>query len=200
MPEPQLGLRERKNERTRTAITRAALELSVELGFEQTTIAQIAERADVSPRTVYAWFDSKEDIVVGKNTLPIDRLAVELERKEGDTLDRIQRWITAEATHRPEPEDVARLRHRVLLADPHLRQAQRAREDAAERLIAAAIGEEAGLPPDAVAPRALAAAIITNLLGLGERYASHEADSPTTDFTGVEQMLRAALAALRDRG
>ena len=58
-----IGLRERKNARTREAITRAALELTLELGFERATIAQIAERADVSPRTVHQWFRSKEEIL-----------------------------------------------------------------------------------------------------------------------------------------
>src|SRR6266536_6262109 len=153
------GLRERKNERTRIAITRAALELALEVGFERATVAQIAERADVSPRTVHAWFPSKEDIVVGASDLPIDRLAAELADGEGDTLDRIRRWIDAEGALRTEPDDLARLRHRLLLADPHMRTLQRARQQAAEELIASAIADEAGLRRDAVAPRALGAAV-----------------------------------------
>ena len=56
MIDEPVGLRERKNARTREAITRAACELILERGFEGATIAQIAERADVAPRTVHTWF------------------------------------------------------------------------------------------------------------------------------------------------
>ena len=192
------GLRERKNERTRAAITRAALELTLEVGFERATIAQIAERADVSPRTVHAWFRSKEDIVIGAEDLRVDRLAVELADGEGDTLDRVRRWIAVEGTLRAEPDELSRLRHRVLLADPHLRTVQRGRQEAVETLIAAAVADEAGLPRDAVAPRALAAAVITTLLALQERFAA-DSDTPAEGFEGAQTMLRAALVALRDR-
>lgn len=198
MAATQQGLRERKNERTRIAITRAALELALEVGFQRATIAQIAERADVSPRTVHAWFPSKEDIVVGASDLPIDRLAAELADGEGDTLDRIRRWIDAEDALRTEPDDLARLRHRLLLADPHMRTLQRARQQAVEELIASAIADEAGLPRDAVAPRALAAAVITILLAMQERFADDN-DAYASDFEGAQAMLRAALTALRDR-
>jgi AcrR family transcriptional regulator len=192
------GLRERKNQRTRTAITRAALELALEVGFERATIAQIAERADVSPRTVHQWFPSKEDIIVGASREPRERLAAELADGEGDVLDRLRRWVEAEGDHRTEPDDLARRRHRVLLADPHLRALQRARLQDLEEIIAAAIAKDTSLPADAVAPRALAAAIATTLLALQQRFVD-EVDPEGTRFEATDQMLRAALTALRDR-
>ena len=60
--EEPLGLRERKRQRTRETIARVALELFDRQGFQETTIAQIAEAADVSPRTVSAYFPHKEDL------------------------------------------------------------------------------------------------------------------------------------------
>jgi AcrR family transcriptional regulator len=200
MAAAQQGLRERKNERTRAAITRAALELALEVGFERATVAQIAERADVSPRTVHTWFPSKEDIVVGAADLPLDRLGAALASEEGDTLDRIQRWIRMEEELNADPDDIRRLRHRLLITDPHLRSAQRARQQAAETLIAAAIADEVGLPHEAVAPRALAAAIVTSLLALQERFVEERSGTAIGEFAGVEPMVRAALAALRDHG
>jgi AcrR family transcriptional regulator len=192
------GLRERKNERTRAAITRAALELALERGFEHTTVAQIAERADVSPRTVHAWFPSKDDIVLGASVMPIGRLATELRDGDGNTIDRVRRWVRGESALRTEPDDLARLRHRVLLGDPHLRTLQRTRQQAAERLIASAIAAEAGLSADAVAPQALAAAVITTLLAMQQRFAE-DRDAYADDFDGTVAMLQAALAALRAR-
>ncbi|MFR9752155.1 TetR family transcriptional regulator [Nocardia sp. 004] len=59
------GLRERKKQQTRSRIISAALDLCDKQGFDATTVEQIAHVADISPRTVNRYFDSKEDIVLG---------------------------------------------------------------------------------------------------------------------------------------
>src|ERR687892_359599 len=57
------GLRERKKQRTREAIVEAAFELFSERGFDGTTIADIAEAAEIAPRTFFSYFPSKDDVV-----------------------------------------------------------------------------------------------------------------------------------------
>src|SRR5258705_12664701 len=57
------GLRERKKQRTRETIARAAHELFAARGYHETTLPDIAEAADVSTRTIFAYFPSKEDIL-----------------------------------------------------------------------------------------------------------------------------------------
>lgn len=63
------GLRERKRQETRQALEVAAIELVSASGLEATTIEAISRRANVSPRTLFNYFDSKEDVLLGLHTI-----------------------------------------------------------------------------------------------------------------------------------
>ncbi|MEU3687537.1 TetR/AcrR family transcriptional regulator [Streptomyces narbonensis] len=62
MTVPAPGLRERKKQRTRDALIRVALELFTTQGYERTTVDEIVEAVEVSQRTFFRYFGSKEEV------------------------------------------------------------------------------------------------------------------------------------------
>jgi TetR/AcrR family transcriptional regulator, regulator of mycofactocin system len=68
------SLRVRKKHATRHAIEDAAWALFEQKGYSQTTVSEIAERADVAPRTFFRYFPSKEAVLFPE----MDRTLAEL--------------------------------------------------------------------------------------------------------------------------
>jgi AcrR family transcriptional regulator len=57
-----MGLRETKKLQTRQQIAQKAMELFAERGFDRVTVAEVAAAANVSEKTVYNYFPTKEDL------------------------------------------------------------------------------------------------------------------------------------------
>jgi AcrR family transcriptional regulator len=64
-----LGLRERKKIQTRAAIRREAFRLIEQQGFQNTTVEQIAEAAEVSPSTFFRYFPTKEAVLLSNEQM-----------------------------------------------------------------------------------------------------------------------------------
>jgi len=65
------GLRDRKHTETRARLEDAAVALVLRDGLEQTTVGAISELADVSPRTFFNYFDSKDSAILGLRHLEV---------------------------------------------------------------------------------------------------------------------------------
>jgi AcrR family transcriptional regulator len=82
------GLRDRKRMQTRARLEEAAVTLVLRDGLEQTTVGAISELADVSPRTFFNYFDSKDSAILGLRHLDIsDETAMDyVVQRDGDDL------------------------------------------------------------------------------------------------------------------
>ena len=79
------GLRERKKAQTRQALTAAAIRLSIERGSpDRVTIEEISEAAEVSPRTFFNYFSSKEEAILGVDPEQRGALRAELELRPAE--------------------------------------------------------------------------------------------------------------------
>jgi AcrR family transcriptional regulator len=91
------GLRERKKEQTRRLIAEIARRRFAEDGFERVTVADIAREADVSQKTVFNYFPTKEDLVYWRlESFEQELLDTIRERAVGESvLDAFGRFVRA---------------------------------------------------------------------------------------------------------
>ncbi|MDA1360367.1 TetR/AcrR family transcriptional regulator [Glycomyces luteolus] len=84
--EHKSGLRERKKNATWELLRKTALELFEESGFEDVSVAEIAAAAEVSKATVFNYFPTKEDLVIGGMKRHTgDAARIVRERRKGQT-------------------------------------------------------------------------------------------------------------------
>ncbi|MBF8189314.1 TetR/AcrR family transcriptional regulator [Nonomuraea sp. K274] len=117
------GRRERKKQRTREALVAAAVELFEKRGYERTTIAEIAAAADVSTRTFFLHFPTKEDVLLANARVRVDLgLRVIGGRRPGeepgDVLARAAEEMIADTWDTDLPSGLAALRAGLITSSP----------------------------------------------------------------------------------
>jgi AcrR family transcriptional regulator len=83
-PTPVCGLRERKKRRTRDALVGAAWDLFDTRGYERTTVREITDAVEVSERTFFRYFASKEDLVLSPLTAASDAFIDQLRNRPSE--------------------------------------------------------------------------------------------------------------------
>ena len=117
------GLRERKKEKTRDALVRSALRQFAKRGFEHVTIEEIVAACDVSPRTFFRYFGSKEDVLFAEGDVRRAELlaALAAQPPEASPLQALQAAVQTIAGHYEDNRETVLLRHRIVHSTPALR-------------------------------------------------------------------------------
>lgn len=87
------GLRERKRRKTFKAIHDAGLRLFEERGYSDVTVADIADAAEVSRATVFAYYPAKEDIVLGDVRFALEGLEAALAQPDVAVVEAVREWL-----------------------------------------------------------------------------------------------------------
>ena len=155
--EPRVSLRERKKLSTRRSLRRIALDLVAERGFAHVTVDDIAEAADVSPRTFFNYFPSKEAALFGTDPDRASELRQRIvQQAPGEpVLDALRMVMVSDA--QAVADELSELggdpaewlsRMKEARADPHLRAAHAAQMAMVERAITEGLAERLGTDPE----------------------------------------------------
>jgi AcrR family transcriptional regulator len=192
------GLRERKKQRTRESIAAAALELFGQRGYHATTVADIAAAADVSERTVFTYFPTKEDILFSDHAGFRDRLAAALDGRPAATsaLDTLRDFVVENLGA---IDEAARVRWEIVSHDEHLLSHQRARQmelgDAIASAVADDLRRESGEEPDDFRLQLVTSTVIAAVMAVYEHRSSTR--SRTASRAQALAVIDEAIAFLR---
>jgi AcrR family transcriptional regulator len=146
------GLRERKKAQTRQALTAAAIRLSIERGSpDRVTVEEISDAADVSPRTFFNYFSSKEDAILGVDPERRAALRSELELRPSteSPVEALRATLLASASDIDENAELWAKRLQLVREHPSLSPGYVASFADFERGLVEAMAARLGLDPDA---------------------------------------------------
>jgi len=195
-PASELGLRDRKRIETRGRIAESARSLALEQDIDHTTIEQIAARADVSPRTFFNYFESKEDAVLGHTELDLrpETLEAHLETVAGEPAAQAVvdlAFLVFGESFGDEDERLAR--KAVIVRFPQLMRRQVSRmttvAEAMTGAVRTVLERDPAWGPEAATPQAAEMLLGMCMTGLRSS-ARHEGSDPETVRERVVAMIR----------
>ncbi|NYE70066.1 TetR/AcrR family transcriptional regulator [Microlunatus parietis] len=167
------GLRERKKQRTRRLLVEAAARLFAEQGYAETTVAEIAAAAEVSPKTMFSYFAGKSDILFAGDRHRLD-LALEViterapDRTPADLLTALAEELLASYTPTDDTDEITgvpySLRLQLIATVPELQARSSQLLQEAQQRLAEALHQSY---PDRL-DRITAAGVVGALLGAAQ--------------------------------
>lgn len=189
------GLRQRKRQQTRERLTRVAMALFLERGFEATTLDDIAAAADISRRSFFHYFASKEDVVLAwqeESTAALTE-AVAVRPASESLFTAAENAISAMARQLKPGEAVAMAQ--LKRDNPALQARDQVKYEKLERALAEALGKRAGQRTERLEAR-LVAMIATGAMRVGGEFWAAEGarENPEALAKRIFTAIRAILA------
>jgi len=180
------GLRERKKAQTRRALTAAAIRLSIERGSpDRVTVEEISDAADVSARTFFNYFSSKEDAILGvdpdgRSTM---RSELELRPAEESPVDALRAALLATAESIDDNAELWAQRLQLVREHPSLTPGYVASFADFERGLVEAMAARLGLDADTdLYPSVVVAAALTVMRVTVKHWQANAVDTPLTQL------------------
>jgi AcrR family transcriptional regulator len=192
------GRRARKKRETRLALARAAVELVLAHGLERVTVEQVSDAADVSPRTFFNYFASKEEAITNPDPDSDAQVVAALlarppEEEPVTALAAAYLSVTGDIVSSP-----ADWRARIELINryPTLLVASMGRWHRLERQLAVCLAGRLGLPADAFYPEVLVGAVSGAARAAVHRWGHHADDRPLSEqMSEAIELVRVGFAA-----
>jgi AcrR family transcriptional regulator len=177
-------LRERKKQRTREALLRAAVELFTTRGYDETTVDDIAAAVEVSQRTFFRYFANKEEAALAVEEMAVAHFveAVRERPPHEAPLEALRQavlegWDTlSDVIESVVPVELYLRMYRVVESTPVLLAAHLRRSMETEETLARVIAGREGLDVDADPRPRLAVAVFSGVMRVTERQWSTAAD------------------------
>ncbi|WP_062649195.1 TetR family transcriptional regulator [Streptomyces maremycinicus] len=177
-------LRERKKQRTRDALLRAAVELFTSRGYERTTVDEIAAAVDVSQRTFFRYFAGKDEAALALVEMTVERFveAVRARPPHEPPMEALRQavldgWDSInEVVESVVPVERYLRMYRVIESTPVLLAAHLRRSVEVEEDLARVVAEREGLDLDADPRPRLAVAVFSGVMRATERQWSTDPD------------------------
>lgn len=202
---------ERRKRRTRDSIVQAARSLFLERGFEQTTLTEVAERADIAASTLFTHFSTKADLFFADYDLFVDDFIATVigrDRLRETAIDATIRWHrempVLDGDDAPDFAWFSGIR-RLIDDDPLLPSLEQQQYERALAVLAREVAVDFGDSELDLRPQLIAATKATMLftgsrfegyLALGHEDESFRRDQELTVYVG--ECLRAAVAAIAE--
>jgi AcrR family transcriptional regulator len=180
--ETKQGLRERKKFAAKRRIQEVALDLFDERGFDNVTIEEIAEAAEVSPSSVYRYFSTKERTVLWDDVDVRLFDAVEREIANHPPVEAMRRALSGAIAQRfDQDDDLAKRKTRYALEEPALRAALLEQTDEFTQRVAGALARALGETQDDLEPQVIASTLIGAMMTAARHWHAHGYRHPITD-------------------
>lgn len=157
---------------THDRIVEGALDLFSRQGFSRTTVDEIAAAVGVGRRTIFRYFGSKNDIVMGDFDANLERLRRALAGSDPaqPTMEALRRAVLLANRRDPEELPALRMQMTLITRDPVLQAHATMRYAAWRRVVAGFAAERSGCRPEELMPQAIAYAALGTAMAAYTRW------------------------------